>query len=147
MQAIDPFEGVFALLLTPFQTDGTIDWGCFDRYVDWQVSHQPQGIFSVCGSGEMHWLTLDERLALAARTVERSEGIPVLATANLQPKRAGHGEEVARMAATGVAGVVLVPPEGLGADQNATADCRVKPQRTHYEKCLTKLTPSRMPLS
>lgn len=70
----------------------------------------------------MHWLTLDERLALAVRTVERSEGIPVLATANLQPERADHGEEMARMSATGVAGIVLVPPRGLGPDQNELAD-------------------------
>jgi 4-hydroxy-tetrahydrodipicolinate synthase len=116
------FAGIFALLLTPFRSDGRIDWACFDHYMDWQLSHHPHGLFAVCGSSEMAQLSLEERLALARRTAERAGRVPVLATANLEGDRSLHADEVARMTATGVAGVVLVPPDGLGRNQNELLD-------------------------
>lgn len=111
------FAGVYALLLTPFQDDLSIDWPGYERYLAWQLEHRPDGIFAVCGSSEMGSLDLEERLELARRAVRAADGVPVVATANLGPDPAGHGEEVARMVATGVAGVVLVPPAGMGRDQ------------------------------
>jgi 4-hydroxy-tetrahydrodipicolinate synthase len=114
---MNQFEGVFALLLTPFLTDGRIDWSTYDQYVDWQLSLCPHGLFAVCGSSEMFWLELDERLALAKRAVERAGDVPVVATANLAADRTRHVDEMAQMAETGVAGFVLVPPAGLGENQ------------------------------
>lgn len=110
------FAGVFSLLLTPFQADGAIDWACYDRYVEWQLRAAPRGIFAVCGSSEMSYLTLDERLVLARRAVELAGDTPVVATANLAPDRQEHAAEIQRMAETGVSAVVLVPPEGLSPD-------------------------------
>ena len=111
-----PLEGVFALLLTPFRDSGAIDWTAYDRYVTWQVSHQPHGLFAVCGSSEMRWLERNERVQLARRAVARSRGIPVVATANLGPDRATHRDDIRRMADTGLAAVVLVPPADISGD-------------------------------
>lgn len=99
-----------SLLLTPFHHDGTIDWNAYDAYVDWQLSKGPTGLFGVCGSSEMKWLNADERLQLAARAVKRAGDTPVLATANLGADPSTHGDELARMADTGISGAVLVPP-------------------------------------
>lgn len=111
------FSGVFSLLLTPFESDGTIDWNAYERYVEWQLAWKPDGLFAVCGTSEMKWLTTAERLDLARRAVALAGGTPVVATANLDPEPARHPEELRRMAQTGVAGVVLVPPSGLGENQ------------------------------
>jgi 4-hydroxy-tetrahydrodipicolinate synthase len=116
------FEGVFSLLLTPFHADGTIDWENYEHYVDWQLSHEPHGLFAVCGSSEMKWLTLEERLELARSAVVRAGRTPVVATANLETDLAAHVDEITRMADTGVAGVVLVPPDGLGDEPAHFAD-------------------------
>jgi 4-hydroxy-tetrahydrodipicolinate synthase len=110
-------EGVVSLLLTPFRETGAIDWHAYDQYLDWQVAHRPQGIFAVCGSSEMHWLERNERVQLARRAVSRSRTIPVVATANLGPDRATHQDDIVRMADTGVAAVVLVPPPGISGDR------------------------------
>ena len=110
-------EGVVSLLLTPFHDDGRIDWAAYDAYVDWQVAHRPHGLFAVCGSSEMKWLAPDERLELARRAVARAQGIPVVATANLEPDIAAHADEVRRMADEGVAAVVLVPPTQVSGDR------------------------------
>lgn len=111
------FRGVFSLLLTPFLSNGEIDWQAYDVYVDWQLSTSPHGLFAVCGTSEMSCLTEEERLKLAARAVQRAGNIPVTATANVNDDPLLHREELKRMEETGVSGVVLVPPPaGIGSD-------------------------------
>lgn len=105
-----------SLLLTPFEADGTIDWYAYDTYVDWQLQWEPTGFFAVCGSSEMKWLTLDERLELARRAVKGANGKVVVATANLGDDLSAHPDEMAKMIDTGISAVVLVPPPGLGKD-------------------------------
>ncbi|BBH25059.1 4-hydroxy-tetrahydrodipicolinate synthase [Paenibacillus baekrokdamisoli] len=111
------FEGVFSLLLTPFLKSGEIDWKTYERYVEWQLAKVPNGLFAVCGSSDMKWLTLAERLELARIAVRIAGDVPVVATGNLLPDPVDHLQEVRQMAETGVAAVVLVPPTGMGADQ------------------------------
>ncbi|MFB9275454.1 dihydrodipicolinate synthase family protein [Cohnella cellulosilytica] len=118
----ESFRGVFALLLTPFLANREIDWPMYDRYVDWQLARQPHGLFAVCGSSEMGKLTMEERLKLAARAVSRAGNVPVLATANVEGDPSEHEQELLRMAQTGVSGVVLIPPNGLGRDQERLGD-------------------------
>lgn len=115
------FEGVFSLLLTPFHEDGSIDWEAYERYVEWQLSFRPQGLFAVCGSSEMKWLTLTERLELMRRAVKLAGNPPVVATGNLEAPELQQ-EELKQVMDTGLAGVVLVPPAGMGADQGKLAD-------------------------
>lgn len=110
------FEGIMALLLTPFHDDLSIDWKAYEKYVDWQLQWDPHGFFAVCGSSEMKWLTLPERLELARLAVKHAGEKPVVATANLGPDMEQHADEVAQMVETGVSGVVLVPQPGLGHD-------------------------------
>ena len=109
-------EGVISLLLTPFHPDDTIDWVTYDAYVDWQLAQRPAGLFAVCGSSEMKWLTLEERLELARRAVARAGDVPVFATANLGPDPNGHAREIELMAARGVTAVVLIPQPALAGD-------------------------------
>ncbi|HUX12847.1 MAG TPA: dihydrodipicolinate synthase family protein [Spirochaetia bacterium] len=117
-----PFRGVFSLLLTPFREDKSIDWDSYEQYVEWQIGTGPQGLFAVCGSSEMKWLTEAERIELARRAVKIAGDLPVAATANLLPDLSQHRDEIRRMADTGVAAVVLVPPSGLGSDQKRLGD-------------------------
>lgn len=110
------FRGVFSLLLTPFHANGEIDWKAYDAYVDWQLSSSPHGLFAVCGTSEMNYLTEEERLDLASCAVKRAGSIPVTATANVSDNVEKHKEELKRMEETGVSGVVLVPPAGIDSD-------------------------------
>lgn len=83
----------------------------------------------------MKWLTPEERLGLAHRAVDRAGSVPVLATANLGDDPKLHPEELARMAETGVSGVVLIPPMHVDRSMSAyrayimelveSADCPV----------------------
>ena len=122
MEYYDKFNGVFSLLLTPFLENKSIDWDAYDRYVEWQTSFKPNGLFAVCGTSEMKWLDKTERLELARRAVLRSANLPVVATANLEEDPARHSDEVLEMAGTGVSGIVLIPPDGMGAEINRLKD-------------------------
>ncbi len=101
-------SGVYALLLTPFNQSKEIDYPAYERYVEWQASHRPNVLFSVCGSSEMAHLTLQEREKLAALAVRHAGGIPVVATANLEPSWEAQVDEVKRITAAGVQGLVFI---------------------------------------
>ncbi|QQE80565.1 dihydrodipicolinate synthase family protein [Alicyclobacillus sp. SO9] len=116
MNTSGTFNGVYSLLLTPFQSDKKIDWDTYEKYVEWQLAFQPNGLFAVCGTSEMKWLLRSERMELAKRAVKRAGNLPVIATANLDDDRQMHKEEIQEMIETGVSGIVLVPPLGLGID-------------------------------
>ncbi len=109
------YSGVYSLLLTAFNEDKTVDFDGYSAYVEWQASQKPDYLFAVCGSSEMAELELDERLSIAATAVKHSCGVPVFATANLEKTLAENIEEVKKMEATGVNGLVLTT-HGYGDD-------------------------------
>jgi 4-hydroxy-tetrahydrodipicolinate synthase len=121
-QEYNRFTGVFSLLLTPYLSNLSIDWDTYKQYVDWQLSHNPHGLFAVCGSSEMKWLTADERLALAEIAVKQAGTKPVLVTANLDPEPANHISEIRRMTETGISGIVLIPPDGIGGNASQLSE-------------------------
>lgn len=104
----EEYRGVYALLLTPFNEDKTVDFDTYAKYVEWQSSRGPHHLFSVCGSSEMKHLTLEERIKIAETAVKHANGVEVVATANLEPTWKEEIEEVKRMEQTGVDGLVFV---------------------------------------
>lgn len=104
----EEFRGIYALLLTPFKQDKSIDYDTYAKYVEFQAEKGAHHLFSVCGSAEMTSLTLEERLKCAEIAVKHSCGREVVATANLQPSWHEQVEEVKMMEQTGVDGLVFV---------------------------------------
>lgn len=110
------FEGVYTLVLTPFKDDLSVDFKALEAYANYQASQKPQHLFAVCGSAEMNKLTLDERVEIASTVVKNAGNVPVVATANLEPSWYAQLEEIKRIEATGVSGLVFVT-KGYGDDQ------------------------------
>ena len=74
-------NGVYPTMITPFTADGKVDYEAAKRIVKWYLEHNCDGIFAVCQSSEMFFLSLDERIKLAKTVVEAAEGkIPVVAS-------------------------------------------------------------------
>ncbi len=109
-------DGIFALMLTPFHEDRTIDYDAYEGYCEWQVSQGVPHLFCVCGSSEMAQMTQEERLQLARTTVKHKGNATVVATGNLEPSWDAQVEEVKRMSDTGVDGLVFVT-KGYGNDE------------------------------
>ncbi len=102
-------------MLTPFKEDMSVDYNAYEEYADWQASQGVAHLFAVCGSSEMAALTLEERVKLASLTVKHKGSTTVVATANMEPSWFAQVEELKRIEATGVDGVVFTT-KGFGND-------------------------------
>ena len=52
--------GVWPVMLTPFTEDGRIDYNALEHLVNWYIDKGCDGLFAVCQSSEMYYLTLEE---------------------------------------------------------------------------------------
>ena len=107
-QAIIP-NGVWPTMITPFTDADALDFGALERLVAWYLERGVDGLFAVCQSSEMFYLSLDERIDLARAVVKLADGrVPVIASGHVSDSLAAQADEVQRIAATGVDAVVLV---------------------------------------
>ena len=118
---MEEYRGIYAVLLTPFKEDKSIDYDVYAQYVEWQASKGSHHLFSVCGSAEMTCLSLEERIKCAEIAVKHANGTEIVATANLEPTWQHQVEEVKRMEQTGVDGLVFVT-KGVGDKDDQLVD-------------------------
>ena len=64
---------IFPTMITPYKKDGSIDFETAERYVDWYFENGMDGIFAVCQSSEIFFLTLEEKVELNRRVYERAK--------------------------------------------------------------------------
>ena len=78
-------NGVWPVMITPFTADNQIDYAAVERIVDWYADHGVTGIFAVCQSSEMFFLTKEERLALAKYVIDygHAKGLGVVASGHV----------------------------------------------------------------
>ena len=73
---------IFTTMITPYTKDGSVDLDTARKYVDWYFENGLTGIFAICQSSEIFYLSLEERLALnevvytRAKELERIHGRP-----------------------------------------------------------------------
>ena len=102
-------NGVYPTMITPYNKAGEIDFEMVEKLVDWYASMGCQGIFAVCQSSEMVYLSLRERVELAKAVVKASAGrMDIVASGHISDSPEAQAEEVCAMAETGVKAVVLV---------------------------------------
>lgn len=101
--------GIYPVMITPFTADNQIDYNAVDRIVEFYAQGGCHGIFAVCQSSEMFWLTENEREKLAARVVKASAGrMCVVASGHISERMEDQIRELRRIAATGVNAVVMI---------------------------------------
>ena len=103
-------RGVYPTMITPYREDNTVDLNAAEKLVDYYISRGCHGVFAVCQSSEMFFLSLAERVKLARCVVEAAEGkLDVVASGHISGDPEAQIEEIRRMAETGVKAVVMVP--------------------------------------
>lgn len=71
---------IFTTMITPYKKDGSVDYETAEKYVDFYFNSGIDGIFAVCQSSEIFFLTLEERVELnrlvysRAKALERKSG-------------------------------------------------------------------------
>lgn len=102
-------NGVWPVMITPYNKDGSVDYGATRAIVEWYRTQGVQGIFSVCQSSEMFYLTLEERAKIARTVVEAAaDDIEVVASGHVSYGYENQLRELRTIADTGVKSVVMV---------------------------------------
>jgi 4-hydroxy-tetrahydrodipicolinate synthase len=103
------YSGCWPTMITPFTDDDKVDFKAIRKLVDWYVDRGADGIFSVCQSSEMFYLTLQEKLDIAKAVVDANQGrIRIIASGHTADDHQQQIDELGAMARTGVDAVVLV---------------------------------------
>ena len=58
---------MFTTMITPYDRNGRVDYETAEKYVDWYFENQLSGIFAVCQSSEIFYLSLEESVELNRR--------------------------------------------------------------------------------
>lgn len=77
---------ILTTMITPYKSDGGIDYDTAIKYVDWYYENHLDGIFAVCQSSEIFYLSLEERVELNRRVYKRAKELDK----NFQVVSSGH---------------------------------------------------------
>ncbi|MBQ6164888.1 MAG: dihydrodipicolinate synthase family protein [Clostridia bacterium] len=101
-------HGVYPTMITPYKNN-EIDEEAARALVEWYIQRGCRGVFAVCQSSEMFFLSLEERVRLSRLVVEAAAGrLCVVASGHISESFDEQAREIDAIAATGVDAVVLV---------------------------------------
>ena len=73
------FRGLGIALVTPFKTDGSVDYEALTRLVDYQLDNGADFLCILATTGETPWLTKEEKGRIKKQIVEQVNGrVPIL---------------------------------------------------------------------
>lgn len=107
---------IFPTMITPYKKDGTVDIDTARKYVDFYYENGMTGIFAVCQSSEIFYLTLEERVALngavyrRAKELEAEGGRPftVVSSGHISDRPEDQAAELNAIAASGTDALILI---------------------------------------
>lgn len=103
-------KGVWPTMITPYTEEGKIDYAMVENLVEWYIERGVAGIFAVCQSSEMFFLSEEERVELARFIVKQVNGrVGVIASGHVADDLEEQIRGIYKMAETGVENVVLLP--------------------------------------
>ncbi len=112
-------NGVWPTMITPFTDSNRPDFRAISAMCDWYIARGCNGIFAVCQSSEMHYLSGREKEDIGRCVVESCAGrIPVVASGHTSPNVDEQKRGIETMMKTGADAYVLVSntldPQRLG---------------------------------
>lgn len=111
------FEGLYAVLVTPFEENGDLDEASIDRLIDFYLERQVSGLVILSVMGEGLELTEDEKMRVARRVVARArDRLPVVVGIN-DPNTVVAAQFGQRVVDLGVSGLLVMPPSQSGIEQ------------------------------
>ena len=111
-------KGVYPTMITPYQKDGSIDESAVRALVRFYWESGCDGIFAVCQSSEIFYLSLEERVRLAGLVVKEARALAekdssraplmIVASGHVSDDPAAQSEELNAIAGTGVDALILI---------------------------------------
>ena len=108
------FQGLYAVLVTPFHESGAVDGESFDRLVDFYLDRGAHGLVILSVMGEGPLLEEEERAQVVARVVRRVNGrVPVVVGVNEEAEVAARMGR--RFIDLGASALLVAPPARLAS--------------------------------
>lgn len=101
-------NGVWPTMVTPFTESNAIDYKALAELIEWYLRHKVDGLFAVCQSSEMFYLSLQERVELAKFIKEKAGKVPVIASGHISNSTNEQIKELKALADTKIDALVLV---------------------------------------
>lgn len=101
--------GVWVTTITAFDGNGKLDFKANADITNWCIKKGADGLFAVCQSSEMRFLTLQEKIDLAKCVLDAAAGrVPVVVSGHTAENMNEQINELGLMAETGADAVVMV---------------------------------------
>lgn len=111
-------SGAYPTMITPYNENGTVDYGAVRALTEWYWQAGCDGIFAACQSSEIAFLSLSDRVKLSAAVKETAEALAksapngrtmsVVSSGHIAEDPDEQTRELCEIAATGVDAVVLI---------------------------------------
>ena len=102
-------DGVYPTMVTPYTEDDRIDYRAVAQILEWYASKGVNGIFAICQSSEIFFLSFEERLSLLKFIMaNRPAGMTVVASGHTSDDYETARREAEAFIATGIDGYVFI---------------------------------------
>lgn len=116
------FHGIIPPIVTPLHPDGTVNYDDLSKLVEHLISAGVTGIFALGSTGQVAYLTDDERIAIVEAVSKAAAGrVPVLAGA-IDLTAAPVAEAARALVAAGADAIVATAPVYAISDEGEIAD-------------------------
>lgn len=107
---------VFPTMITPYKKDGSVDYDTVERYVEWYFHKGCTGVFAVCQSSEIQYLTLKERVSISRTVYRKAQQLKsryhrpftVVSSGHVSDTLGGQAEELSAIAEAGTDAVIFI---------------------------------------
>lgn len=108
MKKIFP-NGMWPVMLTPLEDNGNVDYLALEELINWYIEEGASGLFAVCQSSEMFYLSIDERKELTHFIKKISNGrVPVISSGHVSYSLRDQIHELNLIAEAGADAVILL---------------------------------------
>ncbi len=112
-------DGMWVTMITPFTDEGHVDYDSLKNLVEWYIEGGLDGIFAICQSSEIFFLTPEEKIEILKATIKAADGrIPIVASGHTSDNPQKQLDELKAVADTGVDDIVLIANRFAAVDEN-----------------------------
>jgi 4-hydroxy-tetrahydrodipicolinate synthase len=109
---------VFPTMITPYKKSGEVDYAGVESLVEWYWKKGCDGIFAVCQSSEIFYLSLEDRVRIAKTVVEKAKALAetdksrapmvIVASGHVSDEFEKQVEELTEIIKVGVDGIIFI---------------------------------------
>ncbi len=112
-------NGVYPTMVTPFTDDNKIDYNGVKKIIDWYAEKGVDGIFAICQSSEIFFLSFEERLELLKFVMaNKPEGMSIVASGHTSDDLEVQIKEAKAFIETGIDAYVFISNRFASAEES-----------------------------